>query len=547
MTGTDRLQYGILVGKGYFPEELPPCFTTEDLQVIVGTPGFNTERYINDREDRRFLQSSKTIHFSIPQIKGYRRILGLPGPFHYIQLAQTLIVNRREISTKIGQSHISIFKNYSSTNTSARYIDKPDFKSFIEKRILMATGYRYLLMLDVTRFYSSIYTHSIPWAIHTKEISKGNDSPSLFGNLIDKHCRQCQDRQTMGLPIGPDSSRIISEIILAAVDKQLQENLTEFKGIRNVDDYFLYFKSYADAEKGRTLLQKFLREYELELNLSKEKIIELPEIIESEWKATIRNFRFRDKEEHERADLINFFDMNFAIARKFPDDMILTYSIAKLRGLHVHKNNWKLLEAFLLNSIVLEPKVVQQVIYLLLINEDHSGFELNWDKIKEALESFISFHNEHDHHFEIVWALWYFLKTGLMLSASIVQELNTSTNDLVILLLLGMEKKELLEIPLNKTEWQSLLTKENLVSEHWLLAYEGVAGEYLSTNRIHIDEVPFFAMIFDKDVRFFKSHEDTDEDIAVSEPKSSLAKELETSENRRRRNEDDDREDLPED
>ncbi|HTI60104.1 RNA-directed DNA polymerase [Mucilaginibacter sp.] len=541
MTASEKGRYGILVGKGYFPEELPPCFTSEDLEAIVKKANFNIGNYSRNPDDKELLKFSKLIPFSIPHLRGYRRMLSIPGPFHYTQLAHTLVINRNAISSIITASEMSVFRDYDAALTSARYISKPDFKALTEQRILKATGYRYLLVVDISRFYASIYTHSIPWAIHTKAVAKANDRFTLYGNMVDLHTRQCQDRQTMGLPVGPDSSRIISEIILATVDKGLQETLSDFKGIRNVDDYYLYFKTYADAERGKTLLQKLLREYELELNLAKEKIIELPEIMESEWKSAIRRFRFRRKAEHERSDLIMFFDMNFSFAKKYPDDMILTYAIAKLRGLSVHRSNWKIFEAFLLNAIVLEPKVVQQVIYVFLINRER-GVRIDWPKVQGAIEAFMLFHAEHDHHFELVWSLWFFLKCEIELSAEAVKGLNASNNDLVILLLLELERKNLLGKPLIKRTWRQLITKENLVSEHWLLAYESGAGHYLGTDTSHIEEVEYFAMLLEKRVRFFKPDDEAQEDEHVIEPKSSLAKELESHENRD--DDDDDIEDV---
>ena len=34
-----------------------------------------------------------------------------------------------------------------------------------------AYNYKYILKTDIKNFYPSIYTHSIAWALHTKELS----------------------------------------------------------------------------------------------------------------------------------------------------------------------------------------------------------------------------------------------------------------------------------------------------------------------------------------------------------------------------------------
>jgi len=87
--------------------------------------------------------------------------------------------------------------------TTGRAIDgkspqsaRPDFAQ--DRRL----GMRYVLLTDINRFYGSIYTHSIAWALHTKSTAKSNRTLSLLGNKIDYWVRMGQDQQTVGIPIG---------------------------------------------------------------------------------------------------------------------------------------------------------------------------------------------------------------------------------------------------------------------------------------------------------------------------------------------------------
>ncbi|QDJ13845.1 hypothetical protein CEP45_08410 [Mergibacter septicus] len=41
-----------------------------------------------------------------------------------------------------------------------------------QESINKALDFRYLFTTDIANFYPSIYTHSIPWAIYTKEKAK---------------------------------------------------------------------------------------------------------------------------------------------------------------------------------------------------------------------------------------------------------------------------------------------------------------------------------------------------------------------------------------
>jgi glycosyltransferase A (GT-A) superfamily protein (DUF2064 family) len=91
------------------------------------------------------------------------------------------------------------------------------------RRAQLRSTSRYILQADINRFYPSVYTHSIPWAIHTKAVAKSNRGDGYIGNRIDRLVRNGQDGQTMGIPIGPDTSLLIAEILLT-----LQRHLALF-------------------------------------------------------------------------------------------------------------------------------------------------------------------------------------------------------------------------------------------------------------------------------------------------------------------------------
>ena len=81
-----------------------------------------------------------------------------------------------------------------------------------------SVGTRYLLKTDIARFYPSIYTHSVPSALHGKAAARADKKYKLLGNRIDLWLRETQDKQTGGIPIGPDTSFLIGEILGTALD-----------------------------------------------------------------------------------------------------------------------------------------------------------------------------------------------------------------------------------------------------------------------------------------------------------------------------------------
>src|SRR5690606_23357300 len=85
---------------------------------------------------------------------------------------------------------------------------------------------RYVLISDIGEFYPSIYTHSLEWALHGKAASKARLAAKRrapFGRSLDQAVAIGQGGQTKGIPIGPDTSLLLAEIILTAVDLELQQ------------------------------------------------------------------------------------------------------------------------------------------------------------------------------------------------------------------------------------------------------------------------------------------------------------------------------------
>jgi hypothetical protein len=79
---------------------------------------------------------------------------------------------------------------------------------------------------------------------------------TMYGNLLDLLVRNAQDGQTIGLPVGPDTSRLLAEVIGTAVDRAIQIALKGKRnwspkqrgGMRFVDDYTFGCASQQEAE-----------------------------------------------------------------------------------------------------------------------------------------------------------------------------------------------------------------------------------------------------------------------------------------------------------
>ena len=82
--------------------------------------------------------------------------------------------------------------------------------------------------------------------------------------------------QTNGILIGNSLSRIVSEIILCSVDKNIKTKIKDIDYYRYVDDYFIYVETTGNINDVINEFNIALKEYELNINESKLQINESP-------------------------------------------------------------------------------------------------------------------------------------------------------------------------------------------------------------------------------------------------------------------------------
>ena len=145
-----------------------------------------------------------------------------------------------------------------------------------KKSVTLALEYNFLYQTDIADCYGSIYTHSLPWAIHTKPVSKSKRKYNdLLGNKIDKHIQSMSFGQTNGIPQGSILMDFIAEVVLGYADSKLSEKLdTEFKDkkyhiLRYRDDYRIFVDDINDGDKILKYLSEILSELGFHLNIGK--------------------------------------------------------------------------------------------------------------------------------------------------------------------------------------------------------------------------------------------------------------------------------------
>jgi hypothetical protein len=281
--------------------------------------------------------------------------------------------------------------------------------------------------------------------------------------------RNCQDAQTNGIPVGPDTSLVIAELILARVDRQLTRR--RIKGIRYMDDYELVFDSEKQALEARTQLQQALLEYELNLSATKTAVHSLPQQLEERWVSELNLFPLSERDQYFQTQLIRFFDRAFELAREFPQEGVLKYAagrIAKLRI--VGGDQVELVEDLLMQSALVEAGALSLVLLSML---KHPPRNAERRKRRHAmLLRIISSHAPQRHSSEVAWAVWACIAMKLQLSPTVTKAVLGMEDSICALLALHARRVGLVENPSDLRPLRDSMTADGLYGPRWLLAYE---------------------------------------------------------------------------
>lgn len=491
-----------LIARGYFPRELPPPFKTKSLANFVVT---NSSLQPPSKNKSKLYQHSHIRY-------GYlRRKLSIPNPAFFVELAKFIENHWNFIKSITQKSNFSksnpIHTPHPKRNRSiSPLLDFPDIPK--ERARNRALG-RYALQTDISQFYQSIYTHSIPWAIHGKEdAKKRKNDPSLLGNQLDKLVRNSQDGQTMGIPISPDTSLIIAELILCSVDLELQKRISKvcphpYKGFRYSDDYEFVFLTRSEAEVALSYLQQILADFELTLNPGKTRIIELPCSLDSMWVLELSDYKFSNSKLAQMQDIIRYFDRAFQISQELPQEPVLKYAIARIGNFHeLHQDNWSLLESLLLQSMTIEPSTLRDALSIFQ-NNQIKKYPIDLNLLEKHLNLQILQHAPLGHSSEVAWAIWSIMVFRLSIYKEASEAISDMEDSIVALLSLDAQRRGRIPEGLLTKKWEQFLTEEELYGNQWLFSYEANRQGYFSVKKDYVASDSWFSKLKQGKVAFY--------------------------------------------
>ena len=470
-----KLELKDLLAKGYFPEELPPPFNSKDFSNKITAKGLNLPIQFTEPKGKWCEYTS----YSLARPGALRRRLAILNTLAYYRLSKEIVTHQKSLFKKASPSVVCLSHPKISTDGKRSITTHNSLSDLPTARARSRVGKLFALQTDIARFYPSIYTHSLDWAITGNDKAKSNFGRGVnrLGSRIDAHVQAAQNGQTRGIPIGPDTSLLLAHVLLAPVDKELKKRGI-IHGFRFLDDYELVFESRSLAEEALPTLEEALAEYELELNSLKTSIQELPLELDSTAIVALREHPFQEPDVND-SSLVSFFNQAFILAKENPSKAILRFAVGRIKNLKGTPKNPKLAQDLVLQSATIEPGVWRTAIPIL--QRLHAEANLPEDPIRSVIEVTIRQQAPRQHSSEVAWALWAALVFGISLSLKATKAVIRMKDDVCALLLLHAQEEGLVTFDTWCLKHISELADPiELYGEHWLFSFEAVARNWVT-------------------------------------------------------------------
>lgn len=220
------------------------------------------------------------------------------------------------------------------------------------------TDYKLFCKIDLKRCFPSVYTHAFKWIV-TRDVvdSKSFKNSNLFA-VIDRVLQNINGASSNGVLVGPEFSRMIVEILLQQIDKEVSSSLlsdglrqgVDYEVMRFVDDFFIFTNDEETRVKIANAIEEKARRYLLEINQLK---------VETQTTPYYRGGWLDDTEQY-KDKIKQFVRSNSQISQSQGETHQITCSVRDVLGLKSHferllsknKDNTSTITSYILSVIL---------------------------------------------------------------------------------------------------------------------------------------------------------------------------------------------------
>lgn len=366
---------------------------------------------------------------------------------------------------------------------------------------------------DISRYYPTIYTHAIAWALYGKAKAKSNlyDKAfnAQFGCRLDKHIRDCQGKQSVGLPIGPDTSRIVGEIIGVALERELHKKIEELnlRALRYVDDLTIGFSSSESADAIVSKMQTAFAHFELDMNIEKTKVLGIGESLAPEWIIPLRKPYSRLKAITSN-EIEEFFKTALYLAQENQKDSVLKYALKRSRSFIFDKVSWIYYQNWILRVTRKHPECLPSLAQI-LIEKRNLGHSIDRKIVQKFIIDMIEINQNLHNHFETSWSLFLAKGLSIPLDCQILESIAGMNSSTCSLICFDLSQRGLSNGKVNTKKWEAIYEPNGLKDERWLFVYEATIKGWMTDKAGFVSKDPFFGPMKQKKISFYNENRNT--------------------------------------
>ena len=456
------LKYNYLPLQKKDKSELPPFLSSISLTPDIAKKLASVKR-------RENWLGWDGISYQTTRFNGVCRILTIPHPLPYAFLCQSIHDNWPQLSYSASSKHSLVRpRQHPDGRIIIMNYEKP--RKTIQP---LEFGQRFQVKTDIANFFPSIYSHAISWAAVGFTKAKKEQKDKTWFNDLDQRVRWTKRNETQGVAIGPATSNIVAEAILARIDEHLESQ--GFRFIRYIDDYTAYCESDERAQDFIIALSQKLVDYKLMLNIKKTGVVQLPIPEGDEWVSELT--LALPREEVDKYMAMHYLNKATAMAAETPDGSVLKYAVKTLLSRKLKPDVEADVLPQLLNLAFHQPTLIP-----LLSSPLQAGVGITLKvgqlafpgfKFGANLQQIASINARYRRSDGLCWSLFFLNRHNVQIEDQLAAEV-LSTGDCLALLLLYLSGSQKHEDDVVDFAKQHVSNAADLyeLDQYWLLLYE---------------------------------------------------------------------------
>lgn len=388
-----------------------------------------------------------------------------------------------------------------------------DFRRWDVERARICAECPVILTADISRFFYTVYTHSIPWAILGKNKAKdylAHNKKALFDHWssdFDAALQACQSRETFGIPVGPDTSRIIAELLMAGVenDPVFSATIAARPMARLLDDIIIGFEDEASAKRALASLRRTLWKFNLQLNEEKTAIRSSRNVYLDPWKLDVSRLSISRRRLAD--DVYHLIDRTLQLCEQANTAAPASWACNRLNSVRqASPENFVILLDATLRLARDFPSCMHIAAAFVINHQDFCQPTEIKQRIAAWLKSTMRLNAQHGNDFEQAWCLVISGVLRIQLDEEDLPSRDTVPSGVVLAILGMLRERKLLRVPLSRWKWRAELNKSGVMGSAWLPYYEAVVRGW-TTDKVLIGEVknqPTLAKMLSSKVSFLE-------------------------------------------